>query len=317
MIKEAGQPNTVTVATSMAGRGTDIRLGEGVKELGGLAVIGIGRMSNVRQERQARGRAGRQGDPGFSQFFVSLQDEIVKDNGSIDTEAYADGEKKISQRRLKKIINNAQRTGEEFAVISRKQSMNYDEVLQRQRKVMYEIRNGLLDGEEIDGSRIMKVAKENISDFVDECFNNNTMIDMSVINRYILDNISYKLSKEDMPASFDNAARIKRYLARLVSKRLVEKKQKLGKEQMNDFMRIATLQAIDDAWVEQVDYLQQLQAAVSGRTLAQRNPLFEYQHDALESFMKMEKTILKNMVRNILLGSVYYDSKGEMRIMLP
>lgn len=317
MIKEAGQPNTVTVATSMAGRGTDIRLGEGVKELGGLAVIGIGRMSNVRQERQARGRAGRQGDPGFSQFFVSLQDEIVKENGSIDTEAYADGEKKISQRRLKKIINNAQRTGEEFAVISRKQSMNYDEVLQRQRKVMYEIRNGLLDGEEIDGSRIMKVAKDNISDFVDECFNDNTMIDMSVINRYILDNISYKLSKEDMPASFDNAARIKRYLARLVSKRLVEKKQKLGKEQMNDFMRIATLQAIDDAWVEQVDYLQQLQAAVSGRTLAQRNPLFEYQHDALESFMKMEKTILKNMVRNILLGSVYYDSKGEMRIMLP
>ena len=317
MIKEAGQPNTVTVATSMAGRGTDIRLGEGVKELGGLAIIGIGRMSNVRQEHQARGRAGRQGDPGFSQFFVSLQDEIVKSNGSIDTELYADGEKRISHRRLKKVINNAQRTGEEFAVISRKQSMNYDEVLQRQRKVMYEIRNGLLDGEEIDGSRIMKIAKENISDFVDEAFDEDTSMDISTINRYILDNISYKLSKEDMPESFENATSIKRYLARLVSKRLIEKKQKLGKEQMNDFMRIATLQAIDDAWVEQVDYLQQLQAAVSGRTLAQRNPLFEYQHEALESFTKMEKTILKNMVRNILLSSVYYDTKGEMRIMLP
>ena len=86
---------------------------------------------------------------------------------------------------------------------------------------------------------------------------------------------------------------------------------------MNDFMRIATLQAIDDAWVEQVDYLQQLQAAVSGRSFAQRNPLFEYQNDALESFKKMEKTIMKNIVRNILLGSVYYDSKGEMKIILP
>lgn len=317
MIKEAGQMNTVTVATSMAGRGTDIRLGEGVKELGGLAIIGIGRMANIRQERQARGRAGRQGDPGFSQFFVCLQDEIVKNNGRIDTEAYADGKKKISERRLKKVINASQKIAEEFAVISRRQSMTYDEVLQRQRKVMYEIRNGLLDGEDMDENRIMMIAKENINDFVDENFVDDKSIDSMIVNRYILDNISYKLNLDEMPGKFDNITSLKRYLARLVSNRFIERRHKFGKERMSDFMRIATLQAIDDAWVEQVDYLQQLQAAVSGRTLAQRNPLFEYQNEALESFRRMEKIILKNMIRNILLSSVYDDEKGEMRIMLP
>ena len=110
---------------------------------------------------------------------------------------------------------------------------------------------------------------------------------------------------------------IKLILSRLVKNKIFEKRNKYGMEAGNDFMRMAILKAIDDAWVEQVDYLQQLQAAVSGRGLAQRNPLYEYQNDAFESFKKMENSILKDIVRNILLGSVYYDSKGEMRIMYP
>lgn len=317
IIKEAGQMNTVTVATSMAGRGTDIRLGEGVKELGGLAVIGIGRMANIRQERQARGRAGRQGDPGFSRFFVSLQDEVVKNMGRVDSEAYADGDKRISKHRLKRIIDTAQKVTEEFAVLSRKHSMSYDEVLQRQRELIYETRNGLLDGEEIEASKIISIAEDNIKAFVEESFANSDRLDSGIANRYILDNISYELDHEALEVDYGNATSVRLYLIRLVSKRLYEKRQTFGKEEMNDFMRIATLQAIDDAWVEQVDYLQQLQAAVSGRSFAQRNPLFEYQNDALESFKKMEKTIMKNIVRNILLGSVYYDSKGEMKIILP
>lgn len=99
---------------------------------------------------------------------------------------------------------------------------------------------------------------------------------------------------------------------------LEEQEQKLGSEElMNDFMRVATLRAIDDAWVEQVDYLQQLQSAVSGRSFAQRNPLFEYQKEALESFNKMENTILKNIIRNILLSNVYVDEEEELRILFP
>ncbi|MBQ9699629.1 MAG: accessory Sec system translocase SecA2 [Lachnospiraceae bacterium] len=313
IIKEAGQMNTVTVATAMAGRGTDIRLGEGVRELGGLGVIGIGRMSNVRQERQARGRAGRQGDPGFSRFFVSLQDEIVKRNGLIDTEKYADGKKRISKGKLKKVINTAQSTGEEFAVLSRRHAMEYDQVMQRQRALIYETRNQLLDGEDIEMTKIVQIAKENVRKYLDM----EESRERKILSRYILDNISYKLDDRMYDVDMNDDASIIRYVIRLVSDNLRRAESKFGTEQMNDYMRVATLQAIDDAWVEQVDYLQQLQAAVSGRSLAQRNPVYEYQKDALESFTKMENTILINMIRNILLGRVYFDSDGKLRIILP
>lgn len=314
IIKEAGQMNAVTVATSMAGRGTDIRLGEGVKELGGLAVIGIGRMANIRQERQARGRAGRQGDPGFSRFFVSLQDEVVRRYGLINVEKYEDGKKYISKRRLRKGINTAQRTGEEFAVTSRKQAMDYDQVLQRQRELIYATRNQLLDEGEIEYTRIEKIAKENIKHFLKTEKNR----DMQTLSRYILDNISYRLTDGLSEKNLTNDKYLAKYLFKLVYDGMLEQKHKLGgREQMGDFMRIATLQAIDDAWVEQVDYLQQLQSAVSGRSLAQRNPVYEYQKDALESFRKMERTIQKNIIRNILLSNVYMDADEQLHILLP
>ncbi len=313
IIKEAGQMNTVTVATAMAGRGTDIRLGEGVKELGGLAIIGIGRMDNTRQERQARGRAGRQGDPGFSRFFVSLQDEIVKKYGLIDTEKYAEGDKYISKHRLKKVIDTAQNTGEEFAVMGRKHAMEYDQVLQRQRQLIYNTRDNLLDGGDIEQAKIIDIARGNIADFL----HREKSRDISALSRYVLDNISYKLDDRIGDVSMADDEAITAYLLGLVSDGLAEREDKLGSEKMNDFMRIATLQAIDDAWVEQVDYLQQLQAAVSGRSLAQRNPVYEYQKDALESFNIMEKTILINVIRNIMLSNVYFDAEDKLRILLP
>lgn len=314
IIKEAGQLNTVTVATSMAGRGTDIKLGEGVKELGGLVVIGIGRMSNIRQERQARGRAGRQGDPGFSQFFVSLQDEIVRQNGLIDTEKYADGKHHISKAKLIKVINTAQKTGEEFSVMSRKNAMDYDQVMQRQRELIYAMRDHLLDGEVMDIKRIKKLAKENIKEFLDK----QEVYTIDALNRYILDNISYRLEEEINPEYLSDPNKITRYLMGIVRKRLEEQEDKLkDAELMTDFLRIATLQAIDDAWVEQVDYLQQLQVAVSGRVSAQRNLVYEYQQDALESFRKMEIVIKKNIIRNILLSNVYVNAEDKISILLP
>jgi len=314
IIKEAGKLNTVTVATSMAGRGTDIKLGDGVKELGGLAVIGIGRMSNIRQERQARGRAGRQGDPGFSQFYVSLQDEIVRQNGLIDPEKYEDGKRHISKAKLKKVINTAQKTGEEFSVMSRKNAMDYDLVMQRQRAIIYATRDQLLDGDVMDFEKIKKLAKENIKDFLES----QEEYTVDALNRYILDNISYRLEEEFKPEYLSNPNKISKYLIGIVRKGLKEQEGKLeDSELMTDFLRIATLQAIDDAWVEQVDYLQQLQVAVSGRASAQRNLVYEYQRDALESFRKMEKDIKKNIIRNILLSNVYVSAEDKISILLP
>jgi len=314
IIKEAGQLGTVTVATSMAGRGTDIKLGEGVKELGGLAVIGIGRMTNMRQERQARGRAGRQGDPGFSQFFVSLQDEIVRQNGLIDTTKYEDGTKSILKSRLKRVINTAQKTGEEFSVMSRRQAMDYDQVMQRQRNLIYATRDNLMDGEVMEYKKIRNLAKENIREFILE----QEICTVENVHRYILDNISYRLDEDVTEEILKDNKLLAKYLLNIVRNALAEQEKKLGdQELMMDFMRIATLQAIDDAWVEQVDYLQQLQTAVSGRASAQRNLVYEYQTDALESFQKMEKTVKKNIIRNILLSNVYVDAEGELQILLP
>ena len=314
IIKHAGELNTVTVATSMAGRGTDIKLGEGVKELGGLAVIGIGRMSNVRQERQARGRAGRQGDPGYSQFFVSLQDEIVRQNGLIDTTKYEDGQKYISQAKLKRVINTAQKTGEEFSVVSRRQAMDYDQVMQRQRNLIYATRDNLLDGEIMEYKKIRNLAKENIREFI----LSQEVPSIESVHRFILDNISYRLDEDLTEEILNDRKLLAKFLLGIVRNGLEEQEKKLGDEElMMDFMRVATLQAIDDAWVEQVDYLQQLQTAVSGRASAQRNLVFEYQTDALESFQKMEKTVKKNIIRNILLSNVYVDAEGEIQILLP
>ena len=312
IVKEAGRQGAVTVATTMAGRGTDIKLGEGVEELGGLAVIGIGRMENVRMERQARGRAGRQGDAGSSQFFVSLQDDVMGENPAYDK--YIEGKKRISRRRLQKYIDKAQVMGEESAVLSRKRSVDYDKVIQRQRNLIYATRDKLLEGEELPMEMILEMAERNIKRFLAS----GGLADMHALNRYILDNISYRL--EDAAPDFDPGDRkaIERYLMERVRQGLEEQEKKTGStSRMNQFMRVAVLSAIDEAWVEQVDYMQQLQSAVSGRATAQRNLLFEYQDDSFASFRSMEGTVYENAMRNILLSDIYVDEKRQLHIVFP
>lgn len=313
IIKEAGQWKAMTVATAMAGRGTDIKLGEGVEELGGLAVIGIGRMGNVRSERQARGRAGRQGDAGTSQFFVSLQDGVVEGNGPDNLDKYIEGKNRIGKRRLKKIIDKAQKIGEEGTISSRKQSVDYDKVVQRQRNLIYATRNHLLDDNELQMEKIMEIAKENVRRFL----NSGVCEEQSDLNRYVLDNISYRLDEDMTGISFDTAS-MESYLLEKIEQGLEKQEKILGsKERMNEFMRVAILSAVDNAWVEQVDYLHQLQSAVSGRAMAQRNVLFEYQNDGFDSFRKMERTVKENAMRNILLSDIYVDKENKLHILFP
>ena len=198
--------------------------------------------------------------------------------------------------------------------MSRKQAVEYDQVLQRQRELIYHTRNSLLDGEDIDEKKLLTIAKKNI----EKTLFTGEELDLKSISRYILDNISYRLDEDLYQVDFSQEKYVMKYLVRQVKRAFREQQEKLGgKDAMNHFVRVATLQAIDDAWVEQVDYLQQLQVAVSGRSSAQRNPIFEYQKEALESFKKMEITILRTMIRNILLSNVYYDEEQELRITRP
>ena len=315
IIKEAGQLGAMTVATSMAGRGTDIKLGPGVKELGGLAVIGVGRMLNIRDERQARGRAGRQGDPGYSRFIVSLEDDIVERGADPEKlKKYIDGKKRISDRRVKRIVNNAQKINEEIASSNRKTSKDYDIVLQLERRLMYDTRDMLLDGGTVEKEKLFKIAEENVDAFLKE----NKNLTASELNRFLLDNISYRMEKDATYLNLKNRSRVKAYIMARMETSYEEKKAAINSENgMNDFVRVSALSAIDEAWIEQVDYLQQLQPAVSGRSSAQRNLMFEYQAEALESFRKMESTIKRNIIRNVLLSEVSMDKKNRLHIILP
>lgn len=307
IIKEAGQKNVVTVATSMAGRGTDIRLGSGVKELGGLCVLGIGRMNNTRDERQARGRAGRQGEPGVSIFYTSLEDDVCEILGDDFLEKYIEKDKHISKRRIKKLINKSQKIKSESSVFQRKNAVDYDSVMQRQRTIMYKTRNDLLDGKSLDENYLLSICEDNIKDFV----KSNKKLDSYGVHRYVLDNLSYRLQEMD-----ESTKNQKDYLIQYSKMAFMNKKKAIG-DRFSEYCRLCTLKALDDGWIEEVDYLQQLQAAISGRSSAQRNLLFEYQREARISFEYMEKSIKKAMIRNILLGEVSFGKDNEMIILYP
>ena len=318
IIKEAGLKGMVTVSTGMAGRGTDIRLGPGVRELGGLAVIGIGRMENIRLERQARGRAGRQGDPGSSQFFVSLEDDIVSILGEKLLEKYVERNCSISKRKLKKLINGSQKLREELAITQRQGSVDYDKVMKRQRVMIYDTRNRLLDGESLESKYVEKLTNECVKKFIKE----SRQLSVSAVTRYMLNNISFDLDDRFWKIRSLKGRKLQRALRRTLLSYIntvwEKKKESFSSEdELREYIRRCCLRAIDDAWVEQVDYLQQLQYVVGGWSMTQRNPVFEYHEEAYKSFLRMEQTIKQEIVRNIFLGEKEYGKAGEMQVQFP
>ena len=314
IIAGAGQLGAVTVATTMAGRGTDIKLGEGVRELGGLAVIGVGRMDNSRSERQTRGRSGRQGDPGFSQYYVSLEDDIVGAEDDEKMQKYIDGKRQIGRNKLKRIISQSQKFNTETEEMGRKKSVQYDQVLQRQRNLIYETRANLLGGAKIEEKKLLEIAGENIKTYLDQ----NRHLERSELNRYILDNISYSLDGELDHQDLSDHKSVEHYLMQRVRQGLAGQRARIGNAQCYEqFVREATLAAVDDGWVELIDYLEQFKYAVSGRASAQRNVMFEYQNEAFDSYLDTEKVVKRNIIRNILLSDVKPGKNNQPVIIYP
>lgn len=316
IIGEAGRKNAVTVSTGMAGRGTDIKLGSGVRELGGLAVIGIGRMENVRLERQARGRAGRQGDPGSSQFFVSLEDEIVKAMRGDKTEKYLDGTRPVSGRKLRRLIDGAQKIMEEQAVSSREQSVRYDEILRRQREILYSARDRLLNKDAVGKDVLKELIRGSLRQFVRE----HPAMSRGEWNRFVLDNLTYDLDPAMVPSETvrKNPRSLLKQMEQYAEKVYREKAASFSdKRQLEEYIRQCILNALDAGWVEEVDYLQQLQYAASTRGTAQRNPVFEYSREAYKSFENMKKSMRKEITRNFFLGDPHITENGEMQIIFP
>lgn len=315
MIKEAGQMNAITVSTSMAGRGTDIKLGEGVAKLGGLAVIGIGRMNNTRNERQARGRAGRQGDPGFSRFYISLEDEIVAENDGERQKELLERNKEIRERKLKKIVDGAQHLAEERAIESRRNAKQYDEVMQKQREIIYRMRDNLLDGQRLTDEDIEALAKEQIREFIKH---NRKQLDERLVNRFILDNITYELHSSLMMEEYKNPYAVEEYLMGLVRSSVRRQKEKVKEEKAwEEYVRLAVFDVLDEVWIEHVDYVQQVQKSIAGRNSAQKNLVYEYQQEAAGAFRFMENEVHRRLIRTLLLRNISADMLGGAEFSKP
>lgn len=309
MIKDAGKKNSVTISTAIAGRGTDIRLDKEAKKLGGLYMIGTEVMSNVRIELQLRGRSGRQGDPGVSQFYVSLDEELVEQWAS-----KAQKKKRETLRRKGRVIkpnswryNQAikaiqfsQSMNEEREEYSRKRTLEFDESLNLQREIVYEERNKILDGR----TDVEELAIQLIEEVIEDFSLTSKHFSQRNLSRFVLENIDYQYyekSQNDIKQSD-----VKDFLMEIVKEALYHKnEQLLG--QKKAFYKMAILKAIDESWIEQVDYLQQLKSIVSHRHVAQKNPMIEYHQEASVSYEKMNKQIKKIAMRNILLSTVSFE----------
>ena len=316
IISESGQMGAVTVATSMAGRGTDIKLGKGVAELGGLIVIGTERMESQRIDLQIRGRSGRQGDPGMSKFFVSLEDDVIKKFGpSWVHKKYKDYQVQdmtqpevLKGRKYRKLVEKSQHASDSAGRSARRQTLEYAESMNIQRDIVYKERNRL-----IDGSRALEdVVEEIIASYIDQVTFSNYE-SRELLFHFIVTNISFHIKEVPDYIDVTDKTAVRSFMKQVIDRELSEKKELLEQHGLYEqFLRLSMLKAIDDNWVEQVDYLQQLSMAIGGQSASQKNPIVEYYQEAYAGFEAMKEQIRADMVRNLLMGLVEVTPKGEI-----
>ena len=323
IIAESGQKGAVTVATSMAGRGTDIKLGPGVADLGGLVVIGTERMENQRIDLQIRGRSGRQGNPGISKFFISLEDDLLRKWGpdwlkkfykDYSTEEVQQHPVQLGQRRFRRLVAKAQRASESSAKMSRRMTLEYAQCMKIQREITYAERNRLIQAEERIDEEISRV----LSQVIHQAAYEQSYATRADLYRFILDHFSYHA--ERIPYDFDiySPEKIAELLQDIAEQELQAKKAYLKSDKLfTHFQRVSVLKAIDENWVEQVDYLQQLKTALSGQHFSMKNPLVEYYQEAYDGFEYMKERMKQQIVKNLLMSELALNPKGEVIMYFP
>ena len=316
IVSESGQMGAVTVATSMAGRGTDIKLGPGVAALGGLVVIGTERMESQRIDLQIRGRSGRQGDPGLSKFFVSLEDDVIKKFGPswvhrmYKEYSVADitQPQVLEGRKYHRLVERAQNASDSASRANRQRTLEYAESMNIQRDLIYKERNRLINGER----DLRDVLSEMIDEYIETILSENIKTREELFH-YLVTNISFNIRELPLDLVIEDEQELRNFLIQTINNELNDKKTLLEPHDLYDhFLRVSMLKAIDDNWVEQVDYLQQLMMAIGGQTASQTNPIVEYYREAYMGFEAMKEQIRSDMVRNILMGLVQMGPKGEI-----
>lgn len=318
IVAEAGQPGAVTVATSMAGRGTDIHLGDGVKVQGGLLVLGTERMDNPRVDNQLRGRAGRQGDPGESLFYASLEDRIVLQNAPRHvrkwTEKHATAEKQrlSNHGRFRHVIDNAQRVIAAGERSERFSTLQYGEVFRVQRDKIYEQRDAIIAGEDVQG-KVEFAVKQAAQDFVED----HRQPDVAAFLDFVYQHVDRDYNPAPVREEPKLAADVD-YLTDLIMERLAAVHEKLpAEDQWAYFERLALLKAIDWEWIEQVDNLQTLQSVTMNRSTQGSNPMYEYQKESRRSFKVMKRALYQGVLANLLCSELVAKADGTVKVNFP
>ena len=310
IIENAGKKNAVTIATNMAGRGTDIKLGEGVRELGGLFVLGTERHDSRRIDNQLRGRAGRQGDPGTTRFFVSMEDDLMIKFGSEKMKTVMESlgikdDQAISNKMISKNIESAQKKVEGFNFDRRKGLLDFDNVISKQREIIYDRRNEILDNASIR-DRVLATFKEFVSNQVNSHLTDGELTDNDIDNLIELFNARYlkkrKLKKEDFKKDINE---LTDFIYEIVVDDYSKKLEDIPKDIQDDFEKSISLRCIDKNWMNQLDAMEALKEGVGLRGYAQSNPLQVY---ALEGF-----DLFDNMMANISAEISNFLLNAEVR----
>ncbi|RHW40188.1 preprotein translocase subunit SecA [Lysinibacillus yapensis] len=316
IIANAGNKGAVTIATNMAGRGTDIKLGEGVLELGGLAVIGTERHESRRIDNQLRGRSGRQGDPGVTQFYLSLEDELMRRFGSDKMKAMMtrlgmDDEQPIQSGMVSKAVESAQKRVEGNNFDARKRLLQYDDVLRQQREVIYKERRDVLETE-----NMRALVEAMIQESIENIVGIHTQGDQKDWNLKALeDYIQASLLEEGAITASDLEGKTPEemivFINAEVQKRYDEKEAELTPERMREFEKVILLRSIDSKWIDHIDAMDQLRQGIHLRAYGQTDPLREYEQEGFAMFEEMIASIREDVTRFAMKAQIRNNLERE------
>ncbi|WP_173306627.1 preprotein translocase subunit SecA [Streptococcus sp. k-628] len=316
IIMNAGQRGAVTIATNMAGRGTDIKLGEGVRELGGLCVIGTERHESRRIDNQLRGRSGRQGDPGESQFYLSLEDDLMKRFGSERLKGIFErlnmSEEAIESRMLTRQVEAAQKRVEGNNYDTRKQVLQYDDVMREQREIIYAQRYDVITADRDLAPEIQSMIKRTIERVVDGHARAKQDEKLEAILNFAKYNLlpEDSITMEDLSGLSDKA--IKEELFQRALQVYDSQVSKLRDEEaVKEFQKVLILRVVDNKWTDHIDALDQLRNAVGLRGYAQNNPVVEYQAEGFRMFNDMIGSIEFDVTRLMMKAQIHEQERPQ------
>lgn len=311
IVSLAGQKGAVTIATNMAGRGTDIKLGEGVHELGGLHILGTERHESRRIDNQLRGRAGRQGDPGSSQFFLSLQDELMRRFGSENIMNMMDRlgmeeDTPIESKMVSRAIESAQKRVEGNNFDVRRVVLQYDDVMNQQRTVIYKQRNEVLSSENLRGI-VIKMIHAHLDRLL-EMFCPPSEVPEEWNLEGLLEHANATFLHEDRLVVKDikgmEVEEIREKFVEVIEALYAEREEMIGPENMREFEKVVVLRSVDSKWLDHIDAMDQLRQGIHLRAYAQNDPLREYQFEGFEMFNEMIANIEEEVATYIMKANV-------------